>query len=98
MITFSLSPEGHIQAFAEALAEADRGYYLDLPEDPTDFKRVIFQALLTRQARKNRQGPEAAIDVGAIAKWLELNPPIPRTKSGAPIKQTATMADLEGLF
>jgi hypothetical protein len=51
-----------------------------------------------RQARKNRAQPSEAIDVATIAKWLEANPPIPRTKSGAPVKTTATLADLEGLF
>ena len=98
MITLSLSPSGALQGFCEALSPDDRGYYLDLPEDPTDLKRALFQALLSRQARSNRQHPEATVDVGVIARWLEANPPVPRTKSGAPVKQTATLADLEGLF
>ncbi len=98
MITLSLSPSGSLQAFCEAQGPSDRGYAIDLPDDPTDFKRAILQALLMRQARHNRAQPGEAVDVAAIAKWLEANPPIPRTKSGAPVKTTATLADLEGLF
>jgi hypothetical protein len=98
MITLSLSPSGSIQAFCEAQGPSDRGYAIDLPDDPTEFKREIFKALLMRQARRNKARPETAVDVAAIAKWLEANPPVPRTKSGAPVKQTATLADLEGLF
>jgi hypothetical protein len=97
VITLSLSPDGTISAFAEPNSPDDRGYYLDLPHaDPIAFQRVIYQTLLRRAAARMQSTAEP-IDVTAIAKWLETNPPT-RPQAGAKGKPTVTLDMLKGLL
>jgi hypothetical protein len=95
MITLSLAPSGAIQAFVEPLHSDERGYYLDLPDDGQDFKRLLMQTLLRRAGKCNSQGCQPTIDLASIVAWLEANPPVPKAvKPGRTAKPKATMADL----